>query len=74
MSRQTDAVLYVEPSILQQSPSQQSVKTDLPMHDTIPGSNEWMITSRVQALGDFIDTDAVRISYLMISLNILTSV
>ncbi|BCR90990.1 aconitase family protein [Aspergillus chevalieri] len=59
MSRQTDAVLYVEPSILQQSPSQQSVKTDLPMHDTIPGSNEWMITSRVQALGDFIDTDAL---------------
>lgn len=67
MSRQADdAVTYIEPRIPKPQPNQQSLKTNAPLHETTPGDNEWIISSEIQTLGDFIDTDAVSISYLLI--------
>lgn len=61
ISKQADAVVYVEPSVPKQQPSQQPLKAGAGVDQQTPGNHTWIISSRIQTLGDFIDTDAVSI-------------
>lgn len=56
-----DAVVYIEPQIPQHRPTQPSPKTSACMDVEPSSKNEWILSSKIQTLGDFIDTDAVSI-------------
>lgn len=61
VSKQTSAVVYVEPRIPETQPTQASPNPKVRTNRETPVYSKWIISSKVQALGDFIDTDAVSI-------------
>jgi len=61
VSKQTDAVVYVEPRMPKNYSIQPSLKPEARTNREMSGNDKWIITSRIQTLGDSIDTDAVSI-------------
>ena len=57
-----EEVIYTEPRISKLSPEKSPTSSNLATHPE-QQEEEWIITSKIQNLGSFIDTDAVRTSH-----------